>query len=456
VDREPVVAVPTPSLVLMIGPAGSGKSRFCRRNFPTAAVISSDACREALSGDAADQGVSPAAFALAHARLEARLRRRRLAVLDATGLNARARASALALAARHHLPAVAIVLDVAAEDCVRHDATRADGRRVGRAVIVRHVRGLPAALAALGREGFSTVHRLHGPGESGRARVDLTRLPCDRADERGPFDVIGDLHGCLDELERLLFRLGYRREGRAEDHGAPFHPRGRRAVFVGDFVDRGPGVVGAARLVMHMVEAGAALAVPGNHDIEMALRLSGGDGLPPPGPGTRLSLDQIAALPRAAARAFAERFPAFVQALPSHLVLDRGRLVVAHAGLKREFIGRESEAVRRFALHGEVTGTLDRHGLPVRVNWARAYRGKAFVAYGHTPVRRAERIGNTINLATGCVYGGALSALRWPEGSIRSVRAPRPYYVSPRMRLAGVGLRAATRYDPAPPTAPRA
>ncbi|HUD71773.1 MAG TPA: AAA family ATPase, partial [Dongiaceae bacterium] len=212
-DRETVVAVPTPSLVLMVGPAGSGKSAFCRRNFPPAAVVSSDACRAALSGDAADQAVSAAAFALAHARLEARLRRRRLAVLDATSLEAAARARALEIAVRHHLPAVAIVLDLSAEECVRQDATRGDGRRVGRAVIERHARGLKAALPAIGREPFAAVHRLRGAGDSGRAKVALSPLPCDRAAERGPFDVIGDLHGCLDELESLLHRLGYRREG---------------------------------------------------------------------------------------------------------------------------------------------------------------------------------------------------------------------------------------------------
>ncbi|HUD72235.1 MAG TPA: metallophosphoesterase, partial [Dongiaceae bacterium] len=259
-----------------------------------------------------------------------------------------------------------------------------------------------------------------------------------------------------DELESLLHRLGYRREGR-DDDGPPLHPEGRRAVFVGDFVDRGPKVVGTARLVMQMVESGAALAVPGNHDVEMAHRLrAAGDRLTEAGPGTRLSFDQIAALSRAEARDFQARFAEFVAALPTHLMLDRGRLAVAHAGLKREFIGRESEAVRRFALHGEVTGGLDRHGLPVRINWARAYRGKTFVVYGHTPVRRPERIGNTMNVDTGCVYGGALTALRWPEQSTLSVRAPRPYYVSPRVRIAGVGLRAATRHDPRPPAAPRA
>lgn len=449
---QPVVAIPRPSLVLMIGPAGSGKSRFCRRNFPPAAVVSSDECRATLCGDAADQSVSAAAFALAHARIEARLRRGRLAVLDATSLEARARAGALAIAARHHLPVVAIVLDVAADDCVRHDATREGGRRVGRAVIETHVRGLRAALPALVREPFAVVHRLHGARHSDAARVAFTPLPCDRSDEHGPFDVIGDVHGCCDELEALLLRLGYRREGR-DDDGPPMHPRGRRAVFVGDFVDRGPKVVAAADLVMRMVEAGAALAVPGNHDTEMAARLRGDD-QPPAGPGTRLSFAQIDALPRALARDFHERYPAFVASLPSHLVLDRGRLVVAHAGIKREFIGRESDAVRRFALHGEVTGGLDRHGLPVRINWARAYVGKPFVVYGHTPVRRAERIGNTLNVDTGCVYGGSLSAVRWPERTVLSVRARRPYYVSPRVRIAGVGLRASTRYDPAPPGAP--
>lgn len=438
------LAVPSPSLVLMVGPAGSGKTTFCRRNFPASSVISSDDCRAAVAGDPADQAATPAAFALAHERLEARLRRRRLAVLDATSLAPHARAAALDLAARHHLPAVAIVLDLPPETCARQDAARPARRRVGRGVIDAHAAALRTALDALPGEGFRAIHRLRGDRQAAGRRVALEPLPCDRTADSGPFDIIGDVHGCLRELRLLLERLGYRRR---TPRGPYAHPRGRRAVFLGDLVDRGPRIVETARLAMAMAGAGSALCVPGNHDAELAAILLGGAPDDPPGPGTARSLEQIAAAARSG-RTFRSRFPGFVASLPAHLLLDGGRLAVAHAGLRAEYLGRDSHQVRRFALFGENTGGIDRYGLPVRVNWARQYAGRTFVVYGHTPVPRPEAIGNTLNIDTGCVYGGALTALRWPEREAVTVRAPRIYYRSPRTRRLGIGIRARTRYEP--------
>ena len=442
-DPAPILSVPAPSLVLLIGPAGSGKSTFCRRHFPATAVVSSDACRAAITGDAADQSATPAAFRLAHERVEARLRDRRLAVLDATNLQPSARRAALRLAERHHLPAVAIVLDLPPEECLRRDAGRRH-RRVGPSVIRAHAAALRAAIPALQGEGFAVVHRLEGTA-AGRARVVKEPLACDRRRETGPFDLIGDVHGCARELRLLMHRLGYRP---TRGRGPLRHPRGRRAVFLGDLVDRGPHIVDAARLAMEMTEAGAALCLMGNHEEELtaALREAAAGGAP--SPGTSLTFRQLRALPRRERRAFTERFTDFVAALPPHLLLDRARLVAAHAGIREEFIGRQSDEARRFALHGATTGALDRYGLPVRVHWAAAYAGRPFVVYGHTPVLRPERLGRTLNIDTGCVYGGALTALRWPERVLVSVPAASVYYRSPRTAALGIGIRAETRVLP--------
>lgn len=417
-----VIAIPSPSLVVMVGPAGSGKSTFCSRHFTPTQVVSSGAH--------------------AHAILDLRLSRRRLTVLDATDVEAEARIAALRIAARHHLPAVAVVLDLPVDECARLDAARA-GPRAGRAVIARHAAALREALPALKAEGFSRVHHLRAALDVAGLRVDIEPLPCDRSAERGPFDLIGDVHGCARELRILLRRLGYRRRSPREPHR---HPTGRRAVFLGDLVDRGPRVPEAARLVMDMVETGAAFSVPGNHDVDLVLVLEG-DG-PEPGPGTRRSLEQLASLPAAARHAFRRRFARFVTSLPSHLLLDGERLAVAHAGLPAGYVGRDSEEVRRFALRGQTSGDLDRYGLPVRVNWAAAYDGRPFLVYGHTPVRRPESIRNTLNIDTGCVYGGSLTALRFPEMETVSVRAARAYYQSPRISPKGVGFRAETRSQP--------
>ncbi len=438
------IAIPSPSLVVMIGVAGSGKTSFCRRNFLPTQIVSSDSCRAMLADDPADQTVSASAFSLARWIAEERLRRNLLTVFDATSVQPRERQYLLEIARRHHLPAVAVVLDLPLRDCVRHDLGRPD-RGVGRAVIARQARRLRAGLIRLGAEGFTVVHALRRPADAARARLIQVPPACDRTAEKGPFDIIGDVHGCAHELSLLLKHLGYRR---ATPGGAFRHPEGRRAVLLGDLVDRGPRVIAAARTVMRMVAAGAALCVPGNHDVSLVRCLQ--ERKAPDGPGQRRSVREIEALPTSRRRLFAREFGEFVEGLPRHLVLDRGRLAVAHAGLKTEHVGRDSEEVGRFAVHGETTGAVDRYGLPVRVKWATAYAGRALVVYGHTPVPEPEWIGNTVNIDTGCVYGGSLTALRYPEMTILGVPARRVYYESSRkaLRLRGVGIRAETRAEP--------
>ena len=122
----------------------------------------------------------------------------------------------------------------------------------------------------------------------------------------------------------------------------------------------------------------------------------------------------------------------WLNGLISHYVFDNGDLVVAHAGLKEAMQGRASGAVRSFCLYGETTGETDEWGLPERLDWARDYKGRAAVVYGHTPVPRATWLNNTLNLDTGCVFGGALTAMRWPEREIVSVPARREYAESVR------------------------
>jgi protein phosphatase len=265
------------------------------------------------------------------------------------------------------------------------------------------------------------------------AVVVTEKLRCDRREETGPFDVIGDVHGCRAELEALLTALGYhlRRDTEGRPAGAG-HPAGRRALFVGDLVDRGPDTPGVLRLVMGMVAAGEALAVQGNHEHKLVRALRGravkiGNGLAE-------ALEQFAAQPpefRAAAEAFCDD-------LAPHLVLDGGRLVVAHAGLKEAYHGRVSGRVRSFALYGDTTGETDEFGLPVRYPWARDYRGRAMVVYGHTPVREPVWTNNTMCLDTGCVFGGKLTALRYPEREVVSVPAAKVYFTPTRpLDLAG-------------------
>ena len=418
----PVVSLPELSLVLLVGVSGSGKSTFARRHFAPTQVISSDFCRGLVSDDETDQSATADAFDVLHHIVGVRLRRGLLTVVDATNVQHEARRRLLDLARNHDVLADAIVLDVPEGVAAARNAGRPD-RDFGRHVIARQRRDLRRSLPRMDREGFRRVHVLRGVEQIDAARVVFERAWTDRRDLTGPFDIIGDVHGCRAELEALLTRLGWRID--RDEHGRPYgasHPEGRIAVFVGDLVDRGPDTPGVLRLVMGMVEAGTALCVCGNHEQKLARALAGRNVTV--SHGLRESLDQLAACPPE----FTEAARRFLDGLISHYRLDGGRLVVAHAGLKEEYHGRASARVRSFALYGDTTGETDEYGLPVRRPWAEEYRGRAMVVYGHTPTLRPEWVNNTICVDTGCVFGGSLTALRYPERELVSVPAERVWF----------------------------
>jgi protein phosphatase len=417
------VKIPDFSLVVLIGATGSGKSTFAGRHFLPTEIISSDYCRALVADDETDQSATPEAFELVHAIAAKRLARRRLAVIDATNVRPEDRKQLVELARRYHALPTAIVFDLPEDLCLARNKSRED-RKIPGKVVHDHVRRLRKSLRGLEREGFRSVHIMRSDANVAAATVLREPLWCDRRGERGPFDVIGDVHGCLTELEALLDKLGYvPSEGKGGSVRA--HPEGRRIIFVGDLVDRGPDSPGVLRLVMDMVAAGSALAVPGNHDLKLVKKLSGKD--VKIAHGLAQTLEQLDAMPEEERKPFCDKARIFLDKLVSHLWLDEGRLVVAHAGMKEEMQGRGSGAVRGFALYGESTGEIDDYGLPVRLNWAAEYRGKAMVVYGHTPTPVAEWINNTICIDTGCVFGGKLTALRYPERELVEVPAAQIY-----------------------------
>ncbi|MFI0154977.1 polynucleotide kinase-phosphatase [Streptomyces lydicus] len=415
--------VPDLSLVVLVGATGSGKSTFAARHFKPTEVLSSDCCRGLVSDDENDQSASGDAFDVLHFIAGKRLAAGRLTVVDATNVQSEARAQLVRLAREHDVLPVAIVLDVPEQVCAERNAARADRAGLPRRVIQRHQRELRRSLRHLEREGFRKVHVLRGQEEVAAARVVTERRFNDLRHLTGPFDIIGDIHGCRSELETLLGRLGYGlvRDalGRSVD---AVHPEGRTAVFVGDLVDRGPDSPGVLRLVMGMVGAGHALCVPGNHENKLGRYLKGRKVQPTHGLAETIEqLDKED-------EAFRAEVGAFIQGLVSHYVLDGGGLVVCHAGLPEKYHGRTSGRVRSFALYGDTTGETDEFGLPVRYPWAEDYRGRAAVVYGHTPTPRAGWLNNTICLDTGCVFGGAMTALRWPERELVDVPAERVWY----------------------------
>jgi predicted kinase/diadenosine tetraphosphatase ApaH/serine/threonine PP2A family protein phosphatase/8-oxo-dGTP pyrophosphatase MutT (NUDIX family) len=548
------ISLPSLCLVALVGPSGAGKSTFGRRHFKPTEVVSSDYCRGLVSDDENSLDASADAFDVLYHVVGKRLARGLLTVVDATNVREEDRAQLVKVAREHDVFAVAVVLDTPEPLCHERNRGR-PGRDFGPHVVRRQLQQLRRSLRGLTREGFRHVFVLDTPEAVEQAVVERVPLWTDKRHESGPFDVVGDVHGCYDELVALLTALGYRVDrrpadpttpkefpaakrmslgtqestphalGRAPDASGgvpdasggvpeasggvpeafgrvpetfggvpeafggvpeafggvpealggfpkasgtspdaaadpagpaggavdpgPAKPRGpiipaagvavgpaaeivvtpppgRRAIFVGDLVDRGPDSPSVLRLVMSMVRAGTAFCVPGNHDVKLLRKLRGKDVKLTHGLAETMA--QLATEPPA----FLHDVERFIDSLVSHYVLDGGRLVVAHAGMKQAYVGRSSGRVREFALYGDTTGETDELGLPERLNWAADYRGPAAVVYGHTPVPRPDWLNNTLNIDTGCVFGGALTALRWPERETVSVPARREYAAAGR------------------------
>ncbi|MBP1650891.1 MAG: Bis(5'-nucleosyl)-tetraphosphatase(asymmetrical) [Bacteroidetes bacterium] len=382
---------PELSLVVLVGASGSGKSFFAKKWFRPSEIVSSDACRLMLSNDENTPDISEDAFELLHFIIAKRLKRGLLTVVDATNVNAQYRKQLVALAREYHILPVAIILNMSDRVCQDRNRTRTD-RNLPPRVIKSQMAALKSGVHKIREEGFRRHFEFRTP-ESVDSITEIIREPLynDLKQEEGPFDIIGDVHGCYDELCTLLTNLGHSVDKEAHRITAT---NGRKIVFLGDLVDRGPASPAVLKLVMQATGTAA--------------QLEGAD------------------------PAWIEKVKVFLDGLVSHYVLDHGNLVVAHAGLKETMQGRGSGAVREFCLYGETTGETDEFGLPVRYNWAANYNGKAAVVYGHTPVIRPEWFNNTIDIDSGCVFGGSLTALRYPERELVSVPAAQEYAVPSR------------------------
>jgi protein phosphatase len=409
--------IPELSFVVLVGVSGSGKSTFARKHFKATEILSSDYCRGLVSDDENSQAATKDAFEVLHFIARKRLAAGKLTVVDATNVQSDSRKPLVEIAREFHCLPVAFVLDL--PERVAHDRNRTrPDRDFGPHVIRQQAQQLHRSLRGLEREGFRHVHVLKSLEDIEAAVIERQPLWNNLKHEHGPFDIIGDVHGCFDELAELLRNLGHG----VDEEASTVQPNGdRKLVFVGDLVDRGPKIPQVLKLVMNAVASGVALCVPGNHDVKLMRKLRGRDVQITH--GLAESLAQLANEPED----FRKRVAEFVDDLVSHYVLDDGKIVVAHAGMKEAMQGRGSGAVREFALFGETTGEADEFGLPIRYNWAAEYRGTAAVVYGHTPVPEPEWLNRTINIDTGCVFGGKLTALRYPEKELVSVPAKQTY-----------------------------
>jgi len=422
--RATQIKLPELALVLLIGPSGAGKSTFARRHFLPTEVVSSDRCRAFVCDDENAQWASADAFEILHLIAAKRLKAGRFTVIDATNVQPEARRSLVALARHYHCPPVALVLDMPLWLCLERNAVRAD-RDLSDAVIRAHRGQLLASLHTLEKEGFRHIHVFHTPAELENLAITRLPNPSNQKAETGPFDLIGDVHGCFDELIALLQALEYRVSPSREGFEV-YHPEGRKLVFLGDLVDRGPKTPQVLRLTMDAVRSGDAFCVAGNHDAKLIKALQGHKVKMTH--GLAESMRQLAG----ESAAFRAEVVEFLGQRGCHYVFDGGRLVAAHAGLREDMHGRQSGKVLNFCLYGETSGEIDEFGLPVRHHWAAGYRGRAMVVYGHTPVAEPEWLNNTLCIDTGCVFGGKLTALRYPEKELVSVPALAQYFTLSR------------------------
>ncbi|MGH8891609.1 MAG: AAA family ATPase, partial [Acidothermaceae bacterium] len=312
------LAVPQLCLVVLIGVSGSGKSTFARAHFKPTEILSSDFCRGLVADDENDQSASGDAFDVLHYIAGKRLGAGRLTVIDATNVQSASRKHLVDLARAHDVLPVAIVLDLPEKLCAARNEARAD-RAFGDHVIRRQAADLRRGLRGLQREGFRTVHVLKSPEEVDSAVVVRQPLYNDLRHLCGPFDAIGDIHGCRAEFETLLGELGYTIT--RDDGDRPVdavHPDGRTAILLGDLVDRGPDTAGVLRLAMGMVAAGHAIVVPGNHEHKLLRALRGRNVQITH--GLAESLEHLATQPPE----FRSAVEQFIDGLVSHYVLDGG------------------------------------------------------------------------------------------------------------------------------------
>ncbi len=412
-----LIKIPASSLVVLCGPAGCGKSTFARKNFKPTQIVSTDHCRAMVSDDESNISSSYRAFKVFRCIIEQRLALGRLTVADSTALTRKARRELLEMGRAYDFQIIILVFNIPLETCIKRNLSRS--RVVSEKVLASHSRQLKKTLEEIKREGFDGIHILDLE-EKENTSVHVIPLPLERQDS-GPFDIIGDIHGCCDELEMLLDRLGY-----LKNDNSYAHPSGRKAIFLGDLGDRGPRCLDSINLVIAMVEEGNALYVPGNHCNKLARYLAGR--------GVKVShglentVREINKLTEWKRTEFSARYLEFFYNAWPYLILDGGKLVVSHAGITGKMIGKLSGRIREFCMYGDTTGQLTTEGLPVRRDWARNYRGKALVVYGHVPVPEAEFRNNTIDIDQGCAIGGKLTALRYPERELVQLQALDRYY----------------------------
>lgn len=234
------------------------------------------------------------------------------------------------------------------------------------------------------------------------------------------YTIIGDIHGCFDEFKSLTITLGYTWET-----GIPLHPN-KQIVFIGDITDRGPASLQMIEIVWELVvNKNIAYYSPGNHCNKLYRYFLGRNVQITHGLETTVA--EYQSLSKQKQHTIKQKMIELYETSPLYHILDNGKLITCHAGIQEEFVGHYHRTVEKFVLYGDITGEKNVDGTPVRKDWASLYSGDKFIVYGHTPVHEPRILHNAFNIDTGCVFGGRLTALNYPELTVTQVQSNMPY-----------------------------
>ena len=435
------IHLPHAAIVLCIGPSNSGKSTFLQQLvaegiISQTEIVSSDTCRMLVADqDFIDftgtsqqeanllyemyNAISIETFQMMEQMIIARAKLNRLTFVDATHLQADQREKYFKIAKQQHIPIYGIVFDTPLDILLARDANRKQPRGVNR--VKQQARKFKDEKRFIKKEPYTRLYTVKDE------QVEVIRHASPLKIEVGNgIDIIGDIHGCYDEMMVLIKRLGYVEQG-----GLYIHPQGRRLLSVGDIMSRGPKSLATMRFWLTQIEAGLSYMTDSNHGWKIARWLEGhavnlthGDELVEQ--EFKLYEQEHGVEETKNVKA---RFVKMLLNAPSHYILVEnglGKTIVTHAGIRDHYIGKTSPRIRDFCRYGEIIGESDT-GRPIRGDWFLQHQTSELIVWGHDPKVKPYKINNTINIDQGVVFGGELTAFRYPEQTFEAVKAYKNY-----------------------------
>lgn len=448
------ISIPFAGIVLVMGPSSSGKTTLIQHLIEqevilSSEVVSSDQFRTMVSDiefidwtnrpkEEADslmseyQRISQEAFAVIDMIVGKRSRLNKLTLVDATHLHPEDRQRYIQIARKQHVPIMVIVLDIPEVELLRRDAKRTYPR--GKKRIKQQVQVFRRNQKWLKKEGFQSLYVLS------QEEIETTLFERKRNNplhlELGKgLDIIGDIHGCYEEMLELLSQLGYQEN----EDGYFVHPEGRKFLSLGDVMSRGPHSLDTMRFFLRHVTAGYAYMIDSNHGWKIArwldgrkVRLAHGD------EKVEQELKSFSERKgKEAAEQLKQQLKDWLWSAPCHYVIRQNDVTIAvatHAGIKDHYVGKQSSRISDFCRYGDTDG-IDELGKPIRRDWHLHHKSKELIIWGHDPKPQPWMVNHTINIDQGVVFGGSLTAFRLPERKLFSVPAKEDYAQDPTSPL---------------------